>query len=82
MSLTKNIILVTELELKTQSYPSCIAPYYYDHSYMMVEINTGSHKGSIKIISKSYNNIHDLIYNFNYNQSSYPLLQNYLILGS
>ena len=46
---------------------------------MMIEINTGYYKGSIKPISKIYNSYDELVKNFDPNSTNYKILKNYII---
>lgn len=74
-----NYIYFPQSELGNIPFPECICIYKYtDNKYMMVEVNTGHSKGSIKPITCSYSNINNLLSGKKHN-SVLPLLKKYII---
>ena len=79
---TKNFIYFPDSQVGNEPFPTCVCPYKNRDSYMMVEVNTGYHKGSIKPITKAYPSYNKLMYSYqrnHKNQSVYPYLQNHII---
>ncbi len=70
---------VKESELST--FPECLCVYYYNYRYMIIEVNTGVHLGSIKPISESYKSISELMNNFDSTQSIYKMLDGVIVIG-
>ena len=74
-----NIIKIGDSKVGDLHFPACICPYQNKGSYTMVEVNTGSYKGSIKYISQEYRSYQTLVQNFDMKGSSLPFLKNYII---
>lgn len=78
--MNQKIVMISDIDVPYANLPICICIYKNnDESYMMVEVNTGSHKGSIKPISKSYRSILELTRNFNIRDAQYRFLQKFII---
>jgi len=71
--------IVGEIELSRQIYPMCSAIYWNGSGYIMVEINTGLHMGSIKPISIQYKTLQHLLDQFDQQSVIYPVLPNTII---
>jgi hypothetical protein len=59
--------------------PICISLYENNDSYIIVEVNTGTYKGSIKVISLKYSKIDDVMKDPNIFTSGYLFLRNHII---
>lgn len=70
---------ITDSEICNLILPTSLCIYQNKKTYLMVEVNTGCSKGSLKVISKSYDNITELLKDKNVITSQYPLLQNCII---
>ena len=75
-----NIHKIKETSLSSANFPECICVYQAsDNKFFMIEVNTGRHKGSIKLISDSYASYKELKTSFDTTSVIYPVLFNYII---
>lgn len=73
-------IRIKDSMVGSSNFPPCICLYQnIQNGYMMVEVNTGYHKGSLKSITQSYSSYQQLIENFDQSKQHYPFLNNYII---
>ena len=72
---------IKESELGNLNFPTCICPYKNRDSYMLVEVNTGSYKGSLKLVSDFYSSLDELYKNMDSSNYCYPLLGGHLIFN-
>jgi hypothetical protein len=79
---SNNLTIIKDYDVARSYFPTCVCPYKNGDSFMMVEVNTGIFKGSLKPISQVFRSF-DEMYTF-YDRSStvYPILWNYLICTS
>lgn len=61
------------------NFPECACIYYTNNLYMMVEVNTFSYIGSLKVISLSYISKEELFKNFDSNSTCYAILYDHVI---
>ena len=77
-----NLIKIGDSQVANSHFPVCVCPYQAsNNSFMMVEVNTGYHKGSLKPISQSFSSYTELMNNFNIHSTFYPVLHNHLIFN-
>jgi hypothetical protein len=78
-----NLYKIKETELYKNHFPVCVCIYQnIKKKYCMAEINTGLYKGTIKIISDTYNTYDELKNNYNTNNTNYPVLFNHIIYNN
>lgn len=73
---------IRDSELGNINFPVCVCPYENNGKFMMVEVNTGYRKGSIKPITKPYDNIIDLFLNFDSGKTDLKYLSDVLIYNN
>ena len=77
------IYKIKESELSSLQFPICVCVYQYNHkSFSMVEINTGLHKGSIKVVSDIYSSYDELKKSYNIYNTHYPILFDHIIYNN
>ena len=71
--------IIKDSEIGKHILPIYVCPYKNGNKYMMVEVNTGNHKGSIIPITKTFNSLDNLLKSFNKSQTVYPVLFDHII---
>jgi hypothetical protein len=60
-SVYRMFFMIKDSNVGSAHMPTCTTLYKNRDSYMLVEVNTGAHIGSIKVISEPYSKIGDLM---------------------
>lgn len=74
-----NIYKIKESELSSIHFPRCVCVYNCNNKFSMIEVNTDRYKGSIKMISNTYNTYDEIKKSFKLSDTIYPILFNYII---